>query len=200
MKSGYWLWVFLSMLTLGCAPRPLAPPPSVPAQTITILPPNNRTDDPLVVGGESFWNVFAPQSQQVTVGDVLAAEARAQLEQRGFTIFPSIVVGAPIGDRAPGSVEEAAELAAQDKLKGAILYIEITRWESDMPFRPNCVLVSLDASLIDAASGRILWTTHQPLRPVPTPGAINQSTAYVIAARQVAEELLSSWGPKQPTS
>jgi hypothetical protein len=200
MKSGYWLWLFLSMLTLGCAPRPLAPPPSVPAQTIAILPPNNRTDDPLVGGGESFWDVFASQSQQVTVGDLLAAETRAQLEQRGFTVVPPAVVKAALSGRAPGSVEEAAELAAQDKLKGAILYIEITRWESDMPIRPDGVLVALDASLIDAASGRLLWTTHQPLRPVPTPGAINQSTAYIIAARQVTEELLSSWGTKRPTS
>ena len=200
MRWAHWLWLLLSMLTLGCAPRPLSPPPPVPAQTIAVLPPNNRTDDPLIVASESLWDIFSSRSHQLTVGDVLVAEARTQLGQQGFTVVPPTVVEAAIGDRAPRSTEEAAELAAQDKLKGAILYIEITRWESDMPIRPSRILVSLDASLIDAASGRLMWTTHQPLHPVPTPGAINQSTAYMIAARQVTEELLSSWGAKRSTS
>jgi hypothetical protein len=89
MKSGHWLWLFLSMLTLSCALRPLAPTPPVLAQTVAILPPNNRTGDPLVVGGESLWDVFFTQSRQTTVADVLVAEARAQLEQRGFRVVPT---------------------------------------------------------------------------------------------------------------
>ena len=200
MKSTPWLWLLPFMLMLSCAPRALAPPPPIPTQTIAVLPPGNHTDDPLIVASESLWDVFSPPSHDLKVTDVLAAEARSQLEQRGFRVVPATVVEAAIGNKRPNSTEEAAELAVQGKLEGEVLYLEILRWESDMPIRPSRVLVSLDVSLIDAASGRILWTTHQPLRPVPTPGAINQSTAYVIAARQVAEELLSSWGPKQPTS
>jgi hypothetical protein len=200
MKSGHWLWLFLSLLTLSCAPRPLTPPPPVPAQTVAILPPNNRTDDPLVVGGESLWDVFFPQSRQTTIADVLVAEARAQLEQRGFRVVPTPLVEAAIGDRSLNSVEEAAALAAQGQLEGQVLYIEIKQWESDPPLGPLRVFVSVNASLIDTASGRIVWTTHRPLQPVPTPGAINQSTAYMIAAHQVTKELLGSWGTQRPTS
>lgn len=65
---------------------------------------------------------------------------------------------------------------------------------------PICVFVSLNASLIDTASGRIVWTTHHPLQPVPTPGTITQSTVYMIAAHQVTKELLGLWGTKRPTS
>ena len=200
MMSGHWLWLFLSMFTPSCALRPLAPPPPVPAQTVAILLPNNRTDDPLVVGGESLWDVFFTPSRQVTIADILAAEARAQLEQRGFRVIPTTVVEEAVGDRSPNSVEEAVELAAQGRLEGNALYIEIKQWESDIPMGPICVFVSLDASLIDTASGRIVWTTHRPLQPVPIPGAINQSTAYMIAAHQVTKELLGSWGTKRPTA
>jgi len=199
MRSGYWLW-FLSMLTLGCALRPSPPPPPVPAQTVAVLPPNNRTDDPLTVGSDSFWEVFANQSRRVTVPDVLASETRAQLEQRGFTVVPTTVVEAAIGDRAPNSLEEATALTTQGKIGDSALYIEITRWESDRPLHPSRVLVSFEANLIDGTTGHVVWTTHQPLRPVPTPGAATQWGAYTIAARQVAGQLLSAWGTQQPTS
>jgi hypothetical protein len=136
----------------------------------------------------------------VTVADVLAAEARAQLEQRGFSVIPPEEVEKVIGSRPPGNPQEAAELAAQGKLSGGVLYLEITRWEPDMRIRPARVLVALQASLIDAATGQVVWTGHHPLQPVPTPGAINLWNAYLIAAHDVVASLLSPWGPEYPSS
>src|SRR5262249_43493226 len=150
---------------------------------IAVLPPNNRTDDPLVVARESFWDVLANQSRRVTVPEVLAAEIRAQLEQRGFTVVQTTVVEAVIGNHTPSNLEEATALTTQGKVEGNTLYIEITRWESDVSLHPSRVLVSLDANLIEGTTGGVIWTAHQPLHPVPTPGAATQWGAYTRRTR-----------------
>ncbi len=136
----------------------------------------------------------------MTVADVLAAEARSQLEQRGFTVASAYAVEAAVGKFFPGSPQEAAELIARSKLADTALWIEITRWEPDMMLHPKVVLVALEASLIEAATGNIVWSMHRSLRPTPTPGAVSLWVAYMIAAREVVEELLSPWGPEQPAS
>jgi len=200
MSTRYGVWMLVSLLVSGCTAHPISPPRLVSAQTIAVLPPNNQTDDPLVVAGDILWDLFANRSRRVTVTDVLAAEARAQLKQRGFTVVPATVVEEAIGDHTPNSLEEAAALTTQRKIKGSALYIEITRWEPDTSLHPSRVLVSFEANLIDGTTGRILWTTHHPLRPVPTPGATTQGGAYQIAAHHVAAQLLRAWGTQQPTS
>ena len=180
-------------LAFGCVPHSSLLSPLTFAPTIAILPPNNRTDDPLIVAGDVLWNAFASQSRRVTVPDILAEEVKVQLEQRGFIIVPTPVVEAMIGDHTPSSLKEATELIAQKKIEGNALYIEITHWEPDTSLHPRRVLVSLKANLIEGTTGRVIWSIHQPLRPVPTPGAANQWAAYMITARQVAEQLLRSW-------
>jgi len=169
-------------------------------RTVAVLPPNNRTDDPLLAASDSFWDPYAPRAKPVTVADVLVAEARLQLERRGFTVTPVETVERALGNHTPGSPQEAADLAAQGKLEGNVLYIEIIRWEPDVPIHPQLVLVALEASLIEVATGRVVWTTPRALRPTPTPGAISRWVAYMIAAREVTKELLSPWGPEQPDS
>ncbi len=56
----------------------------------------------------------------MTVTDVLAAEARGQFEQRGFTVGPATVVEAVVGDRTPSSLEEATALTTQGKIEGNV--------------------------------------------------------------------------------
>lgn len=193
-------WLLLSVFALNCARAPLPSPPPAPVGRIAVLPPNNRTGDPLLVASDSFWNPYAAGSQRVTVADVLAAEARSQLERRGFTAASADAIEAAVGKFFPGSPQEAAELIARSNLADTALWIEITRWEPDMMFHPKVVLVALEASLIDAATGNIVWTMHRSLRPTPTPGAVSLWAAYMIAAREVVEELLSPWGPERPIS
>jgi len=134
----------------------------------------------------------------VTVADVLAAEARSQLERRGFTVVAADAVAAVVGEAPLNSPQEAAELVARSKLADAALWIEITRWEPDMLIHPKLVLVALEASLIDTATGHIVWSVHRPLRPTPTPGAISLWTAHLIAAHDVVAELLAGWKSEQP--
>jgi len=186
------LLLLLPVLTLHCTHAPVVPPLPATLQTIAVLPPNNRTGDPLLVESASFWDPYAPRPGRVTVADVLAADARAQLERRGFKVMTPEAVTAAIGNQTPSSPEEAIELITRGKLDGSVLYIEIRRWEADMsPLHPQRVLVALDARLIDTATGHVVWLAHSPLHPVPTPGAITRWVAYTIAARKVAEELLA---------
>src|SRR4030095_4839006 len=138
----------------------------------------------------SFLHPYADRPGRVTVADVLATEARAQLARRGVKVMAPEAVTAAIGNQTPRSPEEAADLAARGKLEGSALYIEIRRWEADMsPLHPRRVIVALEARLLDPATGRTVWIAQRPLHPVPTPGVATRWRAYMIAARKVAEEL-----------
>jgi len=193
MISRHFLSLLLSVLTLSCALPPRAPPLPATARTIAVLPPNNRTGDPLLVESASFLHPYADRPGRVTVPDVVATEVREQLAQRGITVIAPEAVIAAIGRQPPGSPEEAAALAVQGKLEGNALYIEIRRWEADLsPLHPQRVIVALEARLLDPATGRTVWTAQRPLHPVPTPGVATRWRAYIIAARKVAEELFAS--------
>ena len=190
------------LLLAGACARPVAPPPPRDLiRTVAVLPPNNRTGDPLLVAGASMLEKYALASDRVTVPDVLASEARLQLAHRGFTVVPPDEVERASQGRAPGSPQAAAEIAARAKLAGVALYIEIRRWEPDAPTHPAFVLVGLGASLVDPATGRVVWSAERPTSPVPSPGEVALGPAYVTAARKVMAELLAPLGAERaPTS
>lgn len=193
MRCHRLLWL-LPVLTLNCASSLVSPPLPTVVRAIAVLPPNNQTGDPLFVGGTSLLEKYIFRSQPVTVGDVLAVEMRIQLEQRGITVLPREQVDAALGHQIPRSVKDAANLASHGKLEGSVLYVEIAQWqpaqaESLHPWR---MLVAIHAHLVDVASGRVVWSAHLPLRPVPTPGAVTRADADMIAAQRVAKELFSS--------
>ena len=76
--------VVLGCLT-GCASSPPAPPAHL-GRAIAVLPPNNRTGDPLVVAGTGLIDRYLRHAERVTVADVLLSEARLQLEENGFEV------------------------------------------------------------------------------------------------------------------
>ena len=192
MISRRFLSLLLPVLTFSCALPPNAPPLPATARTIAVLPPNNRTGDPLLVESASFLHPYADRPGRVTVADVLATEVREQLARRGVKVIAPEAVIAALGNQTPRSPEEAAGLAAHGKLEGSALYIEIRRWEADMsPLHPRRIMVALEAHLLDPATGQAVWATQRPLHPVPTPGAVVRWMAYTIAARKVAEELFT---------
>ncbi|HSX83343.1 MAG TPA: DUF3386 family protein [Candidatus Saccharimonadia bacterium] len=193
MISRCFLLLLLPVLTLSCALPPSAPPLPATARTIVVLPPNNRTGDPLLVESASFLHPYADRPGRVTVPDVLATAVREQLARRGVKVIAPETVTAAIGNQTPRSPEEAAAWVAQGKLEGNALYIEIRRWEADMsPLHPQRIIVAVEARLLDPATGHAVWTAHRPLHPVPTPGVATRWMAYTIAARKVAEELFAS--------
>ena len=193
MRCHRLLWL-LPVLMLSCASSLVSPPLPTAVRAIAVLPPNNRTGDPLLVGGTSLLEKYLFRSPPVTVADVLAVEVRIQLEQRGITVLPREEVDAALGNQIPSSPKDAANLASHGKLEGSVLYIEIVQWQPALveSLHPWRMLVALHVHLVDVASGRVVWAAHLPLRPVPTPGAVTRADADMIAAQRVARELFAS--------
>ena len=191
MKPRYALCLLFA--AWSCA-RPPAPPPPLPSHTVAVLPPNNQTGDTLLVAGASILEKYALNTDRITVPDILASEARIQLARHGFDVIaPETVEAATLG-RIPNDAKEAGAIAVRGHLEGNVLYIDLRRWEVDVPFHPSSVIASLEVTLLDPASGRIVWTADHPSRPVPTVGVVNLGDAYAIAARKVMEELLAPLG------
>jgi len=182
-------WLPLLLLAGACS-RPAAPPPTDMVRTVAVLAPANRTGDPLLVAGASFFEKYALESDRVTVPDA----------HRGFTVVSADEVESATQGRAPGSPEAAAEIASRAKLAGLALFLDIRRWEPDAPTHPSFVLVGVTATLVDPATGHVVWSVERPTSPVATPGEVALGPAYVTAARKVMEELLAPLGPERPAS
>src|SRR5262249_13111889 len=151
-------------------------PPGM-VRTIAVLPPDNRTGDELLVSGSSVLERYVLATSRVTVADVLAAEAGIQLERRGFTVVPADAVAAPTGGGVPRDVRAASGIAERGKLPGLALYLEILRWDPDAPTEPSYIVVGARATLVDPASGRVVWEYAPPTDPVATPGEVNLGAA-----------------------
>jgi hypothetical protein len=181
----------LAFVAVACVRSPTPPPPPTTVRAVAVFPPNNRTGDDLLVEGGSLLERYAFHTERVTVGDVLAAEARRQLEERGVDVIAPELVDAAVRSYAPLTAETAARQAARDHVDADVLYIEIRRWEPDAPFQPTRIIVSLAATLIEPADGEILWHLEQPSRPIATPGAVTLGAADIIAAQSVIQDLLA---------
>src|SRR5262245_46863715 len=197
MVEARWL-VVLTMAVAAACGRPASRPPRDLPRVVAVLPPYNQTGDPLLVSGGSFLEQYAFHTEPVTVPELLAAEARLQLERRGFLVVPSDDVETATKGRAPRSPEAAADMASQGRLEGVALHLDLRRWEPNAPTQPTFVIVGLTGSLVDPATHRVLWTADRATAPVATPGVVVLGQAYMIAARKVIEELLSPLGPVRP--
>ncbi len=198
MKAWAAGWVVLPLCVAACARPPTRV--SLPAivHTIAVLPPNNRTGEDLLVSPGSFLGKYVFDGERISVPDILAAEARAQLAQRGYAIVPPETVDTALGGQRPHSAADAAALAARHHIDASILYLEIRRWEPNGHFNPDFVIVSVTATLIAPSTGDVLWTVDRPSRPIPTPGIVALGQADIIAAAKVAEEMLAGLGPVRP--
>src|SRR6185369_5655104 len=138
-----------------------------------------------LVSGASALEKYVLRSGQVTVGDVLASEARLILAHSGFEVLPPELIEARVGGKEPGSAQEAAARARENGIEAAVLYLEVLRWEPDAPFHPAYVIAGVDAALVQPRTGAILWSARRPPRPAATPGVVLPGDAYVTAARRV---------------
>jgi hypothetical protein len=185
----------LLFLLAACATSRPEPAPILRGQTISVLPPNNQTGSPLFVSGASSSDRFASDAGPVTVGDLLAREARSQLAKHGFRVTPAESVNAAAEGHVPRTPHAAAEIAAHGKLDGLALYMEIIQWEPDDPVHTRHVIVGLSASLVDTPSRNVVWDFYRQPEAVATPGEITQKDAYESAARKVIAQLLEGFSP-----
>jgi hypothetical protein len=174
----------------GCATSgPLPPPPL--GRTVAVLPPNNRTGDPLVVIGTGLIDRYVRHAERLT-------EARFQLQQKGFDVTNWQTIDGALKGRVPTSPDSAAALATLIGRRELVMYLEIRRWEPDAPMHTAFVIVGLSASLVDPSSGRVVWQHERRAAPVATPGEIRVESAYVTAARKVMAETLAPLRPEPP--
>ncbi len=199
MKAWDTVFVLLALMVAGCARSPTSASIAATAGAIAVLPPNNRTGDDLLVAPGSLVGKYVFDDARVTIPDVLAGEARRQLARRGYTLVPTETVDTALGGQRPDSAPDAALLATRHHIDASVLYIEIRNWEANAHFNPDFVIVSIQATLVDPSTGRVLWTADHPSRPVPTPGAVNPGDASVTAAAKVMKEMMAGLGPVQPS-
>lgn len=177
--------------SMGC---PRLPPPSPPAVAmVAVLPPGNRTGDVLLVAGGSVLERYALRSARVTVPDLLQREARDLLRDRGVALVSEDVVATAMTSGADMPTEAAVTALANAGIAGAALRLDVWRWEPDADTHPAFVVVGVEATLIDVASGRNLWHWRPPLHPIATPGAATLGVAYQMASRAAVAELLAAW-------
>ena len=183
------LAALLALCAVGCA-RPPAPAPE-PVRTVAVFPANNQTGDPLLIAGASFLEKYLLSTESYTVPDALTVEASAELVRHGFDVVPAQVVNAATVGQTPPSAEQAAAVAARHQIGGAVLYIDIRRWEADAGFHPTFIIASVTLTLVDVSSGRVLWTANHSSRPVQTPGVVVLGDAYSVAAHTLRAEMLA---------
>lgn len=184
------------IVLLGCAAGCASSgPPAVVDPAVAVLPPNNRTGDRLLVAGTGLIDRYVIHAQEVTVPDVLLSEARFELQRKGFDVAALQAVDTALKDRVPTSPGSAAELASSGGLKGLVLYLELRRWEADAPMHTSFVIVGLEVSLVDPATGKIVWQARHAAAPVPTPGEIRVESAYITAARKIMAQMLAPLRP-----
>ena len=138
-----------------------------------------------------------------TIEDLLAQQARAQLQAKGFDVVAPTELKLSTIDREPTSPQMAAQILRQANLDAAALYIEVRRWEP-MPdaraLKADGIIVALDVAIVDPKTGTILWQVHRPSRPVPLYGIVLTGQANVFVAETVMKEVFAQLESRKPGS
>ena len=129
-----------------------------------------------------------------TIEDLLAQQARAQLQAKGFDVVAPTEVKLATKARVPTSPQMAGQIMEEANLDAAALYIEVRRWEP-MPdaraLKADGIIVALDVAIVDPKTGKILWQVHRPSRPVPLYGIVLTGQANVFVAETVMREVFA---------
>jgi len=138
-----------------------------------------------------------------TIEDLIAQQARAQLQAKGFDVVAPTELKLATKDRVPTSPQMAAQILRQANLDAAALYIEVRRWEP-MPdaraLKADGIIVALDVAIVDPKTGTILWQVHRPSRPVPLYGIVLTGQANVFVAETVMREVFAQLESRKPGS
>lgn len=152
--------VITLLAAMGCTPAVVTPIPQA-VRWIAVLPPYRlgaaetrtvRTDSDFLPLG-------------MTVGEVLAQQARARLAEKGLQVIEPNVVKLATQNRVPTSPQMAAQIMEEAHLDAAALYIEVRRWEptpDSRGMKADGVIVALDVMMVDPKTGAVLWQVYRP--------------------------------------
>jgi hypothetical protein len=191
--------VSVLLTVMGCTPTVITPlPPDV--RRIAVLPPYKLGVAETPAGSPGSYLSFP---LGMTVGDVLAQQARSRLAEKGLSVIDPIVVKLATKERVPTSPQTAAKIMEEAQLDAAVLYIEVRRWEP-MPdsrgMKADGVIVALDVMMIDPKTGAVLWQVQRPSRPVPLYGVVLTGQANVFVAETVMKEVFAKLGSRKPVA
>ena len=185
------------LVAMGCAPAVLSPMPQA-VRRIAVLPPYYRgAADTRTAGADS--DLLLPL--QMTVGDVLALQARARLAEKGLEVIDPVDVKVATKDKVPTSPQMAAHIMEEAHLDATALYIEVRRWEptpDSRGMKADGVIVALNVMMVDPKTGTILWQVQRPSRPVPLYGVVLTGQANVFVAETVMREIFAQLGSRKP--
>jgi len=185
---------------VACAPAVVTPLPQN-VRRIAVLPPYQR--DAAAERAGSSADKDSVGLPNMTVGDVLAYQARLRLAEKGFEVLSPGAVKVATKDRVPTSPEMAAQILREANLDAVALYIEVRRWEptpNSRGMKADGVIVALDVMMVDPKTGGVLWQVHRPSRPVPVYGVVLTGQANVNVAETVMRQVFASLGPMQPSA
>jgi hypothetical protein len=180
---------------VACAPAVVTPLPQN-VRRIAVLPPYQAGAVDARTGADSGLPVL----QNMTVGDVLAQQARIRLAEKGFEVLSPSAVKVATKNRVPTSPQMAAQILREANLDAVALYIEVLRWVPTMSgMKTDGVIVALDVTIVDK-TGTILWQLHRSARPVPLYGVLLTGQANVVVAETVMREVLALAKLSQPNA
>jgi hypothetical protein len=137
----------------------------------------------------------------MTVGEVLAEQARGLLAEKGYEVVDPSIVKAATRNRLPTSPQAVSQIAREGLLDATAMYIEIRLWEPNyLGMKTDGVIVALEVMLIDPQTGAVLWHAWREPRPVPLYGVLITGQANMFVAEIVLREVLAPLGPGRATS
>ena len=185
--------LLLALLLAGCAGRsPEAPLNSslLAGKSLWISPVRNSTNTDLRLPGTNPLRSLGELAGKVspddrpTVSDLLRDALRREAEQRKVPARYPEEYDARL-KTLPSSAEAAARTARDAKLEGALLLIEVRRWESEAA---GLLRVWVDFKLVRIADGALAWERRvQKVRAVGRSG--NPAETHQDAVREIAQEL-----------
>jgi hypothetical protein len=182
---------------VACAPAVLTSlPPTV--RLVAVLPPYYRD---AANTGSVYTDNNTVRPIGLTVGDVLAQQARTRLAEKGFDVIEPSMMKMATKNRLPTNRQMAAQILEEAHLDATALYIEVQRWEptpNRRGMKADGVIIALDVTMVDPKTGTVLWQVRRPSRPVPLYGVVLTGHANVFAAETVMREVFASLESKRP--
>src|SRR5262245_30134789 len=186
------------LAAIGCAPVAVVTSLPPTFRRIAALPPYRlaAADTRPTATESQLWGLPSR-----TIEDLLAQQARTQLQAKGFDVVAPTELKLATKDQVPTSPQMAAQILRQANVDAAALYIAVQRWEptpDSRGMKADGVIVALDVMMVDPKTGTILWQVQRPSRPVPLYGVVLTGQANIFVAETVMREIFGTTRATKP--